>query len=184
MAVPLWQGAAQQPAVSLGAAAKGSEEFIVAGPNRLEQQARELDSLLGSFQQGLAELAELREQVLKKSSEDMLRLVLAIAEQVVHCQVSVNPEIIVETLQNALQNAISSDQYHVRVHPDDLALVMEKKPLFLASVSGLKNITLEGDSSVSRGGCLVESELGRVDATIEGQMGELRKMLLPAETVA
>jgi len=179
---PFWQRTMSPQAMSLGAAAKGPEEFVTAGASLREQQEQELCSLLTTLALSLEELGRLREQILKNSTEDMLRLVLAVAEQVVHCEVTVNPEIIVETLQNALQSAISSDQYHVKVHPEDLALVMEKKPLFLASVSGLKNITLEGDECVSRGGCLVESELGRVDATIEGQVRELRQKLLPAVT--
>ena len=148
-----------------------------AGPSIREQQEQELNHLLGTLATSLGELDRLRDNVLKNSTEDMLRLVLAVAEQVIHCEVQANPEVILSTLQKALQTAISSDEYHVKVHPDDLAVVMENKPLFLASVSGLKNITLEADEKVSRGGCLIESELGQVDASIEGQLEELRQQL-------
>ncbi len=152
------------------------------GPTPAELQEQELARLLTALSLTLDELSRLREKVLHENTRDMLRLVLALAEQVIQCEVRSNPEIIVATLQRALQSAISSDEYHVKVNPQDLAVVTEKKPLFLASVSGLKNITLEGDDCVSRGGCLIESDLGRVDATIEGQLQELRQKLLPEET--
>ncbi len=148
-----------------------------ARPDIREQQEQELNQLLAALATSLEELDRLRSNVLKNSTQDMLRLVLAIAEQVIHCEVKANPEVILSTLQKALQTAISSDEYHVKVHPDDLAVVVENKPLFLASVSGLKNITLEADEKVSRGGCLIESELGQVDAGIEGQLEELRRQL-------
>ena len=143
---------------------------------------QELNNLLGALAASLEELSLLRAKLVKNSTQDMLKLVLAVAEQVIHCEVKGDPLIIVGTLQKALQSAISSDIYHVKVHPDDLAIVMEHKPMFLASISGLKNITLEGDASVTPGGCLIESEIGQVDATIEGQLAELRKQLLPVET--
>ncbi|MCF6291627.1 MAG: flagellar assembly protein FliH [Desulfobacterales bacterium] len=147
------------------------------GPTVREQQEQELNQLLGALATGLGELDRLRNNVLKNSTQDMLRLVLAVAEQVIHCEVKANHEVILSTLGTALQSAINSDEYHVKVHPDDLAVVVENKPLFLASVSGLKNITLEADEKVSRGGCLIESELGQVDASIEGQLEELRQRL-------
>ena len=141
-------------------------------------QEKRLNEVLGALAEGFAELSRLRGKVLNNSTEDMLRLVLAVAEQVIHCEVKADPTIIVSTLHEALQAAIASDSYHVKVHPDDLAIVMEKKPLFMASISGLKNITLEADAAVEPGGCLVESELGQVDATIGGQLEEIRHRLL------
>jgi flagellar assembly protein FliH len=61
-----------------------------------------------------------------------------------------------------------------------MAVVMEKKPLLMASISGLKNLTVEENSGITRGGCLVESELGQVDATIESQLEEIREKILRA----
>jgi len=154
-----------------------SETFAL-GKAGINQPDQRMNELLAALAKSLADLSRLREQVLKNSTDDMLRLALAVAEQVILREVKTDPTIIIATLQQALQAAISSDAYHIKVHPDDLAIVMEKKPLFLASISGLKNITLEGDAAVSRGGCLIESELGQVDASIEGQMAELRHKLL------
>lgn len=153
----------------------------VAGESGTRLQEQRMNELLAALAESLGELSRLREKVLKNSTDDMLRLVLAIAEQVIHREVAADPTIIIATLQEALQAAIHSDAYHVKVHPDDLAIVMERKPLFLASISGLKNITLEGDATLSRGGCFIESELGQVDASIEGQLGELRRKLLTGE---
>jgi len=38
-----------------------------------------------------------------------------------------------------------------------------------------KTLTLHGDTSVGRGGCLVESSLGTIDARIEAQFDELEQ---------
>ncbi len=121
----------------------------------------------------LSEVSGLRESIINNSSQDMLRLVMAISRQIIHKETSLDDDIILETLSKALRAAIKTDEYHIKINPDDLATVNDKKPLFLTSISGLKNITVEPDPSVAKGGCLVESSLGQVDATIESQLEKL-----------
>ena len=145
------------------------ESFVAAGER--------LDAAGDALGLALEEVSRLRTRLLQASRGDMLRLVMAIAEQVVRVEVSVNRDAILSTIDRALQEAVRSDAYQIRVHPDDLLAASERKPLFLASISTLKNITFEADPSIARGGCMVESELGEVDATIERQLAELRRVL-------
>jgi len=127
--------------------------------------------------QGLEEISRLRESLLSNGSQDMLCLVLAIAKQVIQTELSVNSEVILSTIEKALHAAVRSDTYHIKINPEDLALVTEKKPLFLARISGLKNLTFEADAAIARGGCKLESELGEVEATIESQLEVIRQTL-------
>jgi len=142
---------------------------------------QETEALLGQSAQALAEAAleisQLRESLHKSSVEDMLRLVMAIAERVIHVEVEKHSGMIVDVIERALKAAIKADEYHIRVNPQDLEVVKEKKPLFIASISGLKNIIFEGDAAIARGGCLVESILGQVDATLESQLAQIRQHL-------
>jgi flagellar assembly protein FliH len=160
---------------------KKIEAAYLQGKEEGTQQANErFESSLEMFAQGIEEVSRLRETLLQNSTHDMLRLVMSIARQVIHCEISVNREVILATLGKALNAAVSSDSYRIKVNPEDLALVTEKKPLFLASINGLKNIVFEADPVIARGGCLVESELGEVDATIDSQLEEIRRTLLEA----
>lgn len=146
----------------------------------LQQAGEHFDLSLEMLGRGIEEVSRLRETLLQNSTHDMLRLVMSISRQVVHSQISINREVILATISKALNAAVRSDSYHIRVNQEDLDLVTEKKPLFLASINGLKNIAFEADPLIERGGCMVESELGEVDATIESQLGEIRRTLLSA----
>lgn len=128
--------------------------------------------------QALEEVSRLRGSLLQNSSNDMLRLVMSIVRQVLHAETSVNPQVIIETIGRALNMAVRADYYHVRVNPADLETVTEHKPLFLASINGLKNLSFQPDPGISRGGCLLESEIGEVDATIDGQLDQIHRSLL------
>jgi len=172
---------AAPPAAPVNVAALEAAAFERGRLEGLQEGRREAEAMFGETAQALAgaavEISQLRDGIARSSLEDMLRLVMSVAEQVIRVRVDQDREIILGTLTRALQAAIKADEYHVRVNPQDLDIVNEKKPLFLASLSGLKNIIFEGDAQVSRGGCLVDSSLGQVDATLETQLAELRQHL-------
>ncbi len=137
-----------------------------------------LDSTLQALTQALEEVNRLREAVARNSSKDMLRMVMAISEQVIRSSLDVKPEIVLSVIENALQSSVQADSYRIHVSPQDLELVNQQKPLFLASISGMKNILISSDAAISPGGCRVESDFGDVDATIETQLEEIRKLLV------
>lgn len=128
------------------------------------------------------EISRLRESLGKNSGQDMLRLVMAVSEQIIHREVSADPKVILTIIENALQSSVRADQYRIRLNPADLENVNQQKPLFLASISGLKNLSIETDASISPGGCRIDSDLGDVDATIETQLEAIRQALSAAIT--
>ncbi len=145
------------------------------GANAVESK---LDNTVQAFTLALAEVNRLRESVARNSSQDMLRMVMAISEQVIRRSLEAKPEIVLSLIENALHVSVQADTYRIRISPQDLDLVNEQKPLFLASISGMKNISIIADAEITPGGCRVESDFGDVDATIETQLEEIRKLLV------
>lgn len=156
------------PEVDLEAAkeaayAKGKKDGRAEAEKNFQSAARSLAS-------ALEEVSSLRASVLERSREDMLRLVMAVARQVIRTEARENRDVIAKTIAHALEAAVPSEEYYVRSHPADMEAVLENKPLFLASMKGLQNIHFTPDESVSRGGAVAESRAGDVDATIESQL--------------
>jgi len=143
--------------------AKGKKEGRAEAEKKFQTAARSLASALD-------EISSLRASVLERSREDMLRLVMAVARQVIRTEARENRDVIAKTIAHALEAAVPSEDYYVRIHPADMEAVLENKPLFLASMKGLQNIHFTPDESVSRGGAVAESRAGDVDATIESQL--------------
>ena len=82
---------------------------------------------------------------------------------------------IIETVEEAIHSAVRSDEFYVYVHPDDLAVVLDKSPEFIAGLNGLNNLVIKKDPGIERGGCKVESENCTVDATIASQFDIIRE---------
>ncbi len=166
-----------------GHSAQEVEEAYARGLREgLEQAGQRLESATKALADALDEVSRLREKLAQNSRQDMLRLVMAVAEQVIRTQAAVDSGVVMNIIDNALQSAVRSDRYRVRINPADLAAVNEQKPLFIASVSGLKNLHIEADANISAGGCRVDSELGEVDATLETQLETIRQALTEAMT--
>jgi flagellar assembly protein FliH len=146
----------------------------VAGRLEAEENLHSATQALGA---GLERISCMRKSLLIKSKEDMVRLIMAVVKRVIHTEVEEKEDIIVKTVSMALQAAVQADKYYIRVHPGDLKIVTEKEPLFLASMKGLQNIYFLSDETVSRGGCLAESQAGEVNATLESQLNEIYEHL-------
>ncbi len=155
--------------------ARGREEGLDRAEANLETSAQALAA-------AAEDISRLRGSLVRNNSQDMLRLVMAVSAQIVRREVAADPDIILSIIENALQSSVRADQYRVMINPADLENVTKQKPLFLASISGLKNLSIETDTAISPGGCRVDSDLGDVDATIETQLEAIRQALNAAIT--
>ena len=86
-----------------------------------------------------------------------------LALQIVRSEISTRPELVVDVAEHALEALMLSARHiTLRVHPDDQPLVAQGA----ADVLAARGARLIADASVQRGGCLIDSDLGRVDASI------------------
>jgi flagellar assembly protein FliH len=87
-----------------------------------------------------------------------------LARQIVRTELTTEPARIAVVAHEALDTLLLSAQHiTLRVHPDDHALVSQGA----AEVLAARGARLLSDASMSRGGCLVESDIGVIDASIE-----------------
>lgn len=95
-------------------------------------------------------------------------LVLAMVRKIVGAAGSLSDEVIQHNLRKLLaQPHAPGDLLTVRLHPDDY------RRLAPEGQSVLKNLKLEPDPEVERGGCLLESRFGLLDARLGTQLEEL-----------
>lgn len=164
-----------EPAVDLEAVKK--EAYTRGKKEGRAEAEKNLHTSAQALAEALEQISRLRESMLLKSREDMVRLIMGVARQVIHREISEKKDIIVSTVAGALEAAVADDEYYIRVHPDDLEMVKDHEPLFLAAMKGLRNIYFISDENISPGGCKAESRGGDVDATIESQLGEIEQHL-------
>ncbi|MFP4035661.1 MAG: FliH/SctL family protein, partial [Desulfovermiculus sp.] len=121
----------------------------------------ELDKALQAFSQAAKELDGMRNNFIHRQSDDLIHLSIGVAEQVIAAELSLKPDVIVSVVSKAMESAFEADEYRIRVNPEDVSVVQENRPLLLANVNGLRQIYVQSDENITRGGCVVESNKGQ-----------------------
>lgn len=155
---------------------------------KLEAQNQAKNLQIQAYQEGnekalqelvinLVESREIREKIWRETEKDLLRLAVRLAEKIVGREISQNQETIVEIVANAVQNARQQEKLTIRVNPKDLPII-EKESERISAGSKIKFIDFAADPRVIDGGCLIESEVGTIDARLETQLRVLERALL------
>jgi len=145
-----------------------------------DQSARlqaEIEHAVLAFGEACQKIDQQRQRLLDHSRGDLINLIIGLSKKIVGQELVTQRNIIATTLQTALEEAIASEEYYVTLHPDDLAVAEAKVPALIASIRGLERIVFKTDSTLTRGGCLLESANCTVDATIEGQLASIEELL-------
>lgn len=165
---------ARLAALEREAFAKGYEQGERAGA---EAGAKRAEAMLRRLAETIQELAEVRRSMVRQTERQMVQLALAIARRVVRREVSIDSDLTLTMARVALDRLGDSTAVTIRLNPDDFeATCRQREALFAGS-----HVTVTPDGSVSRGGCLVESDFGYVDVSVDAQFQELARALLADE---
>jgi type III secretion protein L len=138
---------------------------------------RGTETALLEYQQILLEIREIREKILRETEKDILRLSVRLAEKIVGREIDEDKTAIRDIVANALQNARQKERVTIRVNPADLPNVRKHSEQFKSNAQ-TKYLDFIADPRVEAGGCLIESEVGTVDARLETQFRVLERALL------
>jgi flagellar assembly protein FliH len=130
---------------------------------------------LASFQHAAEAILHLRAQVLRLAEEDVITLAFHFARKVIQQEALNNRQVLSTTLRRALDCLIDRDNIVVRVSPADLQQAQELQADLLNISSGIKALTIQADAAIGRGGCVVESTFGEIDARLEAQIEEIEQ---------
>lgn len=122
-----------------------------------QQMSAQLGQLVASFDTQLDALEQQMAQALAHTAT-------LLARQVVRSELQQRPELVARVAEEAV-NAVLMSAKHIRVHvnPQDHTLVAQGAAEALAARGG----RLMSSPAVQRGGCLIESDAGSIDARIE-----------------
>jgi flagellar assembly protein FliH len=139
----------------------------------LEPAMAALTQAIGDVQGAQAEMSAALER-------RAVELGLALARKVVGSALSVQPELVIEAVTGVLRGIVERERVTVLVHPDDLDIVREAMDGLRASLGGIDHCVVEAERRVGRGGCLVRTPVGDIDATVETKLDRAGEVVAAA----
>ncbi|MBX2989629.1 MAG: hypothetical protein KF749_00525 [Bacteroidetes bacterium] len=118
------------------------------------------------------------ERLQREAERCVVALALGIAERIVKREVMLDNEMVVRQIHEATKRIIGVERIKIRVNPADEEFVRNHRTQILASSDAVRDVAVEGDETIERGGCILESESGNVDALIATQMERIGVALL------
>lgn len=151
---------------------RGYAEGLTAGRDEVLLRVQKLDQMLGYLHQPLEKLDTTIE-------EELTWLATEIARQLVRRELRTSPGEVVAVVREAVSLLpAASSGIQVRLHPDDARLIREVLSLGNDNEPIWRIIE---DQTLSRGGCVINSELSRIDATVEKRLGTVIASVLGDE---
>ncbi len=162
----------QAAAIEKEAYERGFSEGEKAGRETGEKMA---EAILKQYSGRLDELAQLRKNILSGSEREVVRLALEISRKVVKREITIDDELILTMVKIALNRLAEQTAVTIRLNPKDYHVMMERQSSNPLLGAGNEAIKLIEDPVISRGGALIETESGIIDARIEEQFREIER---------
>jgi flagellar assembly protein FliH len=128
----------------------------------------------------LIDLEQLRSELIARTERESMRAVLLVAAELLGATLESQPAQILSLLAPHLTRMRRAQQLTLHLHPDDCTFLETHMPQFHALCARLQlesSVTLQHDAAMTRGGCLLESNIGGLDARIETRLSLLASAL-------
>jgi len=139
-------------------------------------QHEEVDKGVAAFKASVEEMARIRQQDVDRMEMETVRLALAIAKKVIGHETE-HGSVIDHVVKSAMKKVVDPRHLAVRLNPKDIETVNGFKQEWLLSDDFGAALHLEADEAIQRGGCIIETKLGDVDARIDQQIRIIEELL-------
>lgn len=143
----------------------------------LEQFKQTTKHSLENLSQIIEEVILQREKIIKNTEKDIVDMAFAIAEKVIDAEIQGDNDAVASSVKKALGKVVSDSRIKLKIAPQDYEAIKDNIDV-IAGKSGVScAIDVVADSNISPGGCLVDTDAGRIDVRISAQLEELRNSL-------
>ena len=150
---------------------RGRREGEQALSEQLVQQRAELQAVEKGV---LAALRQAVPQVIRDTEQALTALALEVAQRLV-AGLPVSAEMVEAALREALAQVEDSTDFQVYLHPEDLALLRRVESALLQPADANTRMQFHPAPEITRGGCLLKTRFGIIDAQRETKLEQMRK---------
>lgn len=152
----------------------GREEGGIKGEEEFNRQVSEILSRIEVVEKKYIEELE---NLLDSLEPRIMELVLEIVEKIVLRHVEENEELVIRTIKDAFRNLSHRDSVILSVHRSEIEKLSKRKDEIVSTSDALIDLEITTGETVKRGGCLVSSSTGIIDARIESKLEEAHDLI-------
>lgn len=155
---------------------EGHEQGFMEGQNEVNRLVERVHKIVES-------VMVRREEILCETEQQIVELVLLMTRKVVKIISENQKTVVLSNVLAALKKIRTRGNITLRVNTEDLKLTTAHVDEFIKRIENVSGISVIEDSSVDKGGCIVETDFGAIDARISSQLAELESKIMEISPV-
>jgi flagellar assembly protein FliH len=156
------------------ARSRGHAEGFAAGREQaLTALAPAADALAAAVAGAEAEQAAF----LDRAERAAVELALALSSKIVGSLVDARPQIVLDVVAGALRRTTVRDELVLEVNPEDFELVRDAAEGIAGRIGGIRRMDVVAERRISRGGCVVRTGEGEIDAQVSEQLARAAELI-------
>ncbi len=160
---------------------KGLEEGRRIGTDQaLHEHRQELASVIAALTLAAQEINQSRLLLEVEGKQAVVDLAIAIAGKVTRRLGTLDPQVLLANVDDALRLVVSSVDVRIAVHPSQKSMLAEVLPRISAKWPKFDHLDLIADGTLAPGGCRVFSGGGQIDGDLQLQLDRIAEELIPA----
>ncbi len=143
---------------------------------QLKEEARKegFEEGLATFNEQLLHFDKKLKQIQHETYLQILPLALKAAKKIVAKELELHPDTIVDIVRQALASVTQAQRITIYVNKADRDLLEEKKKEIKEVLEQVKVLIIQDRDDIELGGCVIETEIGIVNTTLENQFRALQ----------
>lgn len=142
-----------------------------------EKGRSEIERLITRLHTLIEGAIDKRDTIIDDAETQIIRIILLIARKVVKSISEEQKSVVVANIKSALEKIKGKTEIIIRVNTEDLELTTEHKEEFIQRFEELRHVTILEDTRIDKGGCIIETDFGSVDARIATQLQEIEEKI-------
>lgn len=149
---------------------KAEEIRVSAKEEGLRQGKEEISAHIQEALDTLNQAIKERKKIVKDAEAEILRLALKVAEQIIKSEVSLHRDVSLNIVAEAIGRVSDREQIIVKANREDAEYLKRYKERLSGLLDGVKSFSIVEDTSIEAGGCVIETNLGFIDARISTKL--------------
>lgn len=138
---------------------------------------RDMSSLIEEAKSTVASSKIEYKKNVERSEQTILSLALVCAEKILQTKLEGNDELFMSIVKSTIKEVREQKEVQIHVHPARYSFLVSQKDEIEALFPGGVNCYIFPNEEAEEEACFVETASGRIDASIDAQLQQLRKTL-------
>lgn len=142
-----------------------------------DETKQNLETRLSQMDEMLQQFETMKSHMVQQNEIHLVNLAFRIAERIALQEIQANKEPLANFIKEVVEGLSADDRVNIHLAQDDFQFIDEMRKRLEKQVTQFEKVRLLPEEHINTGGCLIETNFGAIDATIEQRVAKVWETL-------